>query len=78
MAKDISAVPKAATASVVVTIVRNQYDPVFVQNEYNVQASDTSKTGTVLETLSATDADSTVDLSKNVSHFTYQFQQRVV
>jgi len=67
VAKDISNKPNSAACNVVIDIVRNQFAPVFGQNEYNVGASDTQRAGTVLVTLAATDQDFNVSLSKDVS-----------
>lgn len=75
VAKDVSAQPKAATASVVITIVRNQYAPTFNQTQYKVHASDKLKSGTVLERLPATDLDKNIPLSANVSIFLGKFER---
>ncbi|CAC5398001.1 FAT4 [Mytilus coruscus] len=73
VAKDVSAQPKADTASVVITIVRNQYAPTFNQTQYKVNASDKLKSGTVLERLPATDLDINILLSANTPNAQYEF-----
>lgn len=67
VAKDISEVPRAATSVVVITIIRNQYAPVFTASDYTVSVSDTMRAGYVLTKLPASDDDSKVPLSANVS-----------
>ena len=67
-ASDKAAVPKVATATVVINIIRNQYAPIFNQELYTAAVVDFWATGRELFVATAVDADRTVDLSRNVSN----------
>ena len=64
-ATDAASIPKTATATVYISIVRNQYTPVFVQNLYTASISDIWAVGRDLFTVTAIDDDRKVALSKD-------------
>ena len=68
-ASDKAALPKTATATVIINIVRNQNAPIFTQQLYTAAVSDYWATGRELFVATAVDDDRQVDLSRNVSVF---------
>ena len=67
MASDQASVPKTATATVNIEIIRNQFAPVFNLQEYSAAVNDYYSTGRELFAATATDDDRLVALSRNVS-----------
>jgi hypothetical protein len=64
-AADGASIPKTATATVYISIVRNQYTPVFDKNDYSASISDIWAVGRDLFTVNAVDGDRQVALSKD-------------
>ena len=65
-AQDTSLDPKSATATVDVTIVRNRYEPQFLQNEYDGQDLEGAPLGETILKLSAIDNDTLIPLNRDV------------
>lgn len=66
LAHDSSFEPKTATATVIITIVRNQNTPLFISaSVYNGEVYESDPAGTKLAQLEATDGDTEVPLNAN-------------
>ena len=64
-AADNAVKPKSVTATV--TIQRNEHAPVFSSSQYNESISENWSLNLEILKVEATDADSTIELNKNVS-----------
>ena len=70
IAYDQSISPKEGTATVTVDIIRNQFEPVFEHPTFvRVSISEYIQIGTVIYDVNATDPDSAVPESRNVSFY---------
>lgn len=73
VATDQASLPKSATATVVINIVRNQFAPVFDTPEYTAAISDYWAVGRDLFSASAVDDDRTVTLSRNTPNAEFDY-----
>lgn len=69
----MAAIPKTATALVVIDIVRNRHAPVFTQPEYTAAVSDYWATGRELFAATAIDDDRQVTLSRNTPNAEFDY-----
>ena len=73
VARDQASIPKSATATIYINIVRNAYAPIFDQPEYTASISDYWATGRELFAASAVDDDRQVTLSRNTPNAEFDY-----
>lgn len=73
VARDQASIPKSASATVIINIVRNAHAPIFDSPEYTASVSDFYAVGRELFSASAVDSDRTVALSRNTPNAEFDY-----